>query len=219
MRKQITVMLIMFLMFTILPSNMVHADSTVKDCLESGTDCLEQESISEEEGSLLTDEKAETSSKNTGSIVINLFKIFFALVLVLILIYLLLALIKRKSKISVHSHALENLGGISVGQQKSIQIIRIGDKVYAIGIGNDVTMLDEITDEAVIRQLEENATGDAQPFSIIQNLFMKKATSRKQDEDSAHHSFQSNLEDELQKLKSNREQLIEMHKKDDDIHG
>lgn len=115
---------------------------------------------------------------------------------------------------------MESLGGISVGQQKSIQIIRIGEKVYAVGIGNDVTMLDEITDENVIRQLEESANMEVPALSFMQQLFSNKKQENHDDNKSVtNQQFSSQLDNELDKLKAKREQLIDMNKRDDDNYG
>lgn len=217
MRTKILVMLISsFFIFTLYPMNTTFAEMNVKDCLESDADCLDQGEQNEPEP-FSNEEVAETGDVQSGSIVINILKIIFALALVLILIYLVLTFLKKKNKFQSGNKALEHLGGMSVGSQKSIQIVRIGNKVYAIGIGNDVTMLDEITDREVIRQFEKNASEEIQPFSFIQNMLVKKDKAKSDEKKS--DSFTKTLQDELTKLKSKREQLIEMNKKDDDTHG
>src|SRR5690625_618788 len=219
MRTKILVMLISsFFIFSLYlyPMNTTFAEMNVKDCLESDADCLDQGEQNEPEP-FSNEELAETGNVQSGSIVINILKIIFALALVLILIYLVLTFLKKKNKFQSGNKALEHLDGMSVGSQKSIQIVRIGNKVYAIGIGNDVTMLDEITDREVIRQFKENASEEIQPFSFIQNMLVKKDKAKSDEKKS--DSFTKTLQDELTKLKSKREQLIEMNKKDDDIHG
>src|SRR5699024_4211871 len=106
----------------------------------------------------------ETASSNqTGSLIVNMLKIVFALALVLILIYVLLLFLKKKNKLSSNSQTLETLGGISVGQQKSIQVVRIGNKVYAVGVVNDVTY------KEIIKQFEESKDDEIQAITIIKN--------------------------------------------------
>ena len=221
MCKKLNLMILISLFILVVsPSSVAALETNIKDCLEENDDCLEQLETDQQNIQSNNDGVEDASASNTGSIVINILKIIFALALVLLLIYLLLTFLKRKNNKSVHSSALENLGGLSVGQQKSIQIIRIGEKVYAVGIGNDVNLLDEITDKDVIKQLEEKATTNTEPFSIIQNMLTKKQ--KYQDQQSEKVStipFTDTLETELNKLKKQREQLIEKHKKDDDIHG
>lgn len=220
LRRQLTIVFIVFFMSTIFSPITIFAETNIKDCLENDEDCLELDDNDEDNGSLLLNNENESSSSKTGSVIINILKIIFALALVLVLIYVLLTLLKRKNNLSKHSQALENLGGISVGQQKSIQIIRIGEKVYAVGIGNDVTMLDEITDENVIRQLEESANMEVPALSFMQQLFSNKKQENHDDNKSVtNQQFSSQLDNELDKLKAKREQLIDMNKRDDDNYG
>lgn len=220
LRRQLTIVFIVFFMSTIFSPITIFAETNIKDCLENDEDCLELDDTDEENGSLLLNNENESSSNKTGSVIINILKIIFALALVLVLIYVLLTLLKRKNNLSKHSQALESLGGISVGQQKSIQIIRIGEKVYAVGIGNDVTMLDEITDENVIRQLEESANMEVPALSFMQQLFSNKKQENHDDNKSVtNQQFSSQLDNELDKLKAKREQLIDMNKRDDDNYG
>ncbi|GAK02043.1 flagellar biosynthesis protein FliZ [Geomicrobium sp. JCM 19037] len=52
---------------------------------------------------------------------------------------------------------LQNLGGIQLGQQKSVQVIRVGDRFFIVGVGDSIQLLDEIRDEDEIQQLVEKA--------------------------------------------------------------
>lgn len=218
MWKSLMKVLAVFFLTSILMSHSVYAERNVKDCLEDD-DCIELES-EELDDETVVESDDNISSNQTGSMIINILKIVFALALVLILIYILLLFLKKKNKLSMHNQALETLGGISVGQQKSIQVVRIGEKVYAIGVGNDVTMLDEITDKKMIQQLEESATEEPQAITFIQNWLLKKSKNTKsRNKHEKNHSFSKTLEKELDDLKANREQLMEMNKKDDDING
>ena len=50
---------------------------------------------------------------------------------------------------------MKNMGGISLGQQKSIQLVVIGEAYYLIGVGDDIRLLKEITDTEEINKLVE----------------------------------------------------------------
>ena len=50
---------------------------------------------------------------------------------------------------------MKNMGGISLGQHKSIQLVVIGESYYLIGVGDDIRLLKEITDPAEIDKLIE----------------------------------------------------------------
>lgn len=217
MRVQLLIIWLVFAVFFTFTTDSVQAERNVKDCLETEEDCLELEEMDDEN---LIEQSDKATSNQRGSLIVNILKIVFALALVLILIYVLLLFLKKKNKLSMKNQSLETLGGISVGQQKTIQIVRIGNKVYAVGVGNDVTMLDEITDYEVIEQLEESKEEEPQAITFIQNWLQKRSKKDKaQIHTSQNHSFSKTLEEELEELKTNREQLIKMNKKDDDTNG
>lgn len=218
MRNQLIMISLVFVMLFTFTIPSVQAERNVKDCLETDEDCLERDEERDEDN--LIEQNETTSSNQTGSLVINVLKIVFALALVLILIYVLLLFLKKKNKLSANNQSFETLGGISVGQQKSIQVVRIGNKVYAVGVGNDITMLDEITDQEVIEQLEETKGTEPPAMTFIQNWLQKRFTKEnEQKKSSPNQSFSKTLEEELEELRSNREQLIKMNKKDDDTNG
>src|SRR5699024_3627332 len=169
-------------------------------CLETDEDCLELDEERDEDN--LIEQNETTSSNQTGSLVINVLKIVFALVLVLILIYVLLLFLKKKNKLSANNQSFETLGGISFGQQKSIQVVRIGNKDYAVGVGNDITMLDEITDQDVNEQLKETKYTEPPTMTFIQNWLQKRFTKEKeQKKSSPNQSFSKTLEEELEELR------------------
>lgn len=218
MRNQLIMISLVFVMLFTFTIPSAQAERNVKDCLETDEDCLELDEEQDEDN--LIEQNETTSSNQTGSLVINVLKIVFALALVLILIYVLLLFLKKKNKLSANNQSFETLGGISVGQQKSIQVVRIGNKVYAVGVGNDITMLDEITDQDVIEQLEETKDTEPPAMTFIQNWLQKRFTKEnEQKKSSPNQSFSKTLEEELEELRSNREQLMKMNKKDDDTNG
>lgn len=73
-------------MSTIFSPITIFAETNIKDCLENDEDCLELDDTDEENGSLLLNNENESSSNKTGSVIINILKIIFALALVLVLI-------------------------------------------------------------------------------------------------------------------------------------
>lgn len=75
---------------------------------------------------------------------------------------------------------LQNLGGIQLGQQKSVQVIRVGDRFFIVGVGDSIQLLDEIRDEAEIQQLVEKAgqTHSAPDFMTHAKSFLQKQAKR-----------------------------------------
>ncbi|MBO1003795.1 flagellar biosynthetic protein FliO [Pseudogracilibacillus auburnensis] len=193
-------------------TNISNAEvKNVKDCLEASEDCEElKQPVQGDSNHLVEDEPVPSTS-----IVMNFIKMIFALLLVLALIYFILTFIKKRNRLFSNVHVLENLGGITVGTNKSIQLVRIGAKVYLIGVGDNVEMLQEITDEEIVHTLLEEEEQNAQSSTFI-GAFLEKGSFRS---DEKNKQFTSTLEKELNKIKDKRHRMIHHMKEKDDRHG
>ena len=96
-----------------------------------------------------------TDKADVGSSVGDYIKTLFALVFVLGLLFGLLKFVNRKNKLYDKNRLMKNMGGISLGQHKSIQLVVIGESYYLIGVGDDIRLLKEITDPDEIDKLVE----------------------------------------------------------------
>src|SRR5699024_6679095 len=88
-------------------------------------------------------------------------------------IYTLLWFLKKRRSYE-KAGSLENIGGISVGQQKSVQIIRIGDKMYLLGVGSNVELLKELSEEEsenILQDMNQSSTSPAGYF--VQDILKK----------------------------------------------
>lgn len=190
----------------------VAAEENVKDCLENEEDCLKDlEQPIDEMDADATDIPEESS--HTSSLIFNVIKMIFALFFVLALIYLLLHFLKRRNKLFQIPHILENLGGISVGQNKSIQLVRIGEKIYVVGVGENVEMLQELTDQAIKEELLQKDQQQVKTVPMLQQLFKNHFMGTKENK---KETFSTTLEDELHKIKESRTSIIDKYSEKDE---
>ncbi|HLR41947.1 MAG TPA: flagellar biosynthetic protein FliO, partial [Pseudogracilibacillus sp.] len=189
----------------------VHAEGkNVTDCLE-GENCEELQQSTEIELNNTNDMLVESENKSSSSFFFNFLKMIFALLLVLALIYFILTFMKKRNKLRANSDLLGNLGGISLGTNKSVQLIKVGDKVYLIGVGENVELMKEITDESLIETLLTE-TEDQEPVtSYIQSIFKGKSK-----QTTKTGNFTNTFKQELNKLKKERNNLIDDKKVKDD---
>ncbi len=178
----------------------------VMDCIEAEENCDEEiTNVEPQENKNILSEDS-----NQGSVLFDLIKMFFALILVLALIYIVLKFLNQRNKLTPKGKMLENIGGISLGQSKSIQIIRVGPKVYLIGVGDDINLLEEITDEEMKQELinNMNTSNETMISSLLPSFGSSDAkTNNKND-------FKRLFSNELEKLKQNRNDLIRKQKED-----
>src|SRR5699024_7725281 len=150
----------------------------------------------------------EIEQMETGSVGMNILKMFFALLLVLALIYVVVKLLSNRHKLNNRITSLENLGGISVGNNKSIQIIRVGQSFYLIGVGENIELLKEIVDPDVINiLLSSESTADESVSSLFTSIFHKQKNSKREES----NKFKNQFTKELNKIKHQRQTLINKH--------
>ena len=101
----------------------------IGDCYESPDQCKDTNTSDDDT------ESSESSSVSMGPW--EYIKILLALVFVIgLLLFVLKFLNKRNIKYQQNS-VIKNVGGMSVGPQKSVQLLLIGNKIYVVGVGED----------------------------------------------------------------------------------
>src|SRR5699024_12467079 len=117
----------------------------------------------------------------------------------------------KQHKLVSNVKVLENLGGVSDGQNKSIQIVRIGKRFYAIGVGDKIELIKEITDPDVKTELlrdDEATTGRLWP-SFLQHHASRSGKIEPKS------NFKQLFIQQLVQLKENRTNVIERYGEDD----
>lgn len=190
-----------------MPITVQGQEANVKDCLEGNVDCPEMEdNLVEREN-----ENIEVTNSSSNFPFLNLIKTGFALFIVLAIIYILLKFLSKRSNLFQQVKVLENLGGISVGQNKSIQIVRVGDKLYLVGVGDNVELLEEITDEKLKTEvLSKQLDDDNKSTKYLNNIFGQKKNHQKQ--------FTQYFQNELIKLKESRKKIMDHRTNKEDRH-
>ena len=151
---------------------------------------------------------ADTADSDSASVSVGLgeyIKVLLSLVLVIgILIFVLRFLNKRNQNYQQNS-IVRNLGGHSVGAQKSVQLLHIGNQIYVVGVGDDVQLLQVISDPQEIEQmvaLYNEKYGQTSTTPYVAELFAKFKTKRSfktQSED-----FSNILDKRLSEIKQER---------------
>jgi flagellar protein FliO/FliZ len=94
---------------------------------------------------------------------LNLLKVVFVLAVIVILIVLLIRFLGRRNQTMMSGRSIRTLGAMGLGPNKSIQIIELGGSLYLIGVGENISMMDKITDPAevalIISAFEDQTSG------------------------------------------------------------
>ncbi len=129
-----------------------------------------------------------------------------AMVFVIALLLFLLKYINKKSRTYQSGYVIQNLGGNNLGSNKSIQIVKIGSSVYVVGVGEDVHLLKEITNQEEIEQLLKEHNQSIEQVLAPSDIFSKWIR-KKKDGKEEHFSFSNQFKQQMEEMKLNREQL------------
>lgn len=115
--------------------------------------------IIDEDQVVLSEEQNEASTDDLlpeQSLFSLFFQLFLALAVIIIMIYALIRFIGKRSQ-SYQSHrTLQNIGGVHLGTNRSIQLVRIADRVLVVGVGDSIQLLKEIESEDEVKKILED---------------------------------------------------------------
>jgi flagellar protein FliO/FliZ len=162
---------------------------------------------------------------DTVNVAGSLIWVIVALLIVIGLIVVSIRFLAGRSRIWGANRSLRTLGGVALGQNKSMQVVDIGGRIYVVGVGEDITLLDKIDDpvqvEAVLRMLEQPSEPMWDSSSIGSMLKRMRGARQARQSDPAEWdsaSFQSVLQRNLNRQAESKQKvesiLQESHHKD-----
>lgn len=168
-----------------------------------------------------TSPAAETEKNGSAAVGLSIWdyvKTLFALVFVVGLLYALLKFMNKRNLKYQQNQIVQNLGGLSLGAQKSVQLLQVGDALFLVGVGEDIQLLKEITDREQIEKLMA-VYNDRQEFAAaspyIAELLGKlknKSTSLKDKSTTEETVFSEVLGKKLSDMKEQRSKELEKWK-------
>jgi flagellar protein FliO/FliZ len=194
-----------FILFSVHPlaaDAAASEDSTVNEWFQKKDEKTADKSEQKKEKTTQTADETEGAAAPSVS-AFDFVKMIFALLFVIALIYGLVKLMNKRNRLLKPFQYVENIGGTSVGQNRSIQLIKVGNSVLVVGVGETIQLLKEIEDEKeiedILSQHEEAMSSKiewqklAKPLKGSENQPQQKLT-----------SFSKALKEQLEELKQNR---------------
>ena len=179
-QKVFLIVLFLTLLGSQLPLMSVHAED---ESDKSVADFLDEDKVGDvEKKEIELDKEPSAADRETDGAAVgpsagDYIRVVIAFVFVIGLLFGLLKFINRKNKLYDKTRLMKNMGGISLGQHKSIQLVVIGETYYIIGVGDDIRLLKEITDPEEIKTLVEfyegESTETATATGMLNRLLLK----------------------------------------------
>lgn len=132
-------------------------------------------------------------------------KMILALAFVIALIYILLRFVNSKTKAAGDGRAVQNIGGVGVASNRSVQLVKVGDRILVVGVGDTVTLLKEIDEPKAVEQLaeESNIAPMDGTFKKLKDFIKNNGKKGKQP------PFAKILENRLKTIREERKQAYE----------
>ncbi|RFU68870.1 flagellar biosynthetic protein FliO [Bacillus sp. V59.32b] len=173
-------------------------DGSVKDSFEQPDKPADKESESEKEAA---------SSGSTELSFWDFARMIFATIFVVALLYIALRFINKKSRSYQKANFIENIGGTSLGSNRSVQLIKVGNSILVVGVGETIQLLKEIDNEEEYGELLQNYNVKMeqmiQPGDFITKLKQKFIVS-----DSNSTGFASQFKKQLEELSKDRKKVV-----------
>ncbi|PID00172.1 MULTISPECIES: flagellar biosynthetic protein FliO [unclassified Sporosarcina] len=218
--KQVTQYLLLFVLcFTITP--FAHAetdpDVSVSDCIGRDKDCEEKAPVAENDNKLVTNNELDEPKGLTAK---DYIRTLFAFAFVIGLLVWLLRFMNKRNRNFDSNRLMTNMGGVPLGQNKSIQLVKMGNHYFVVGVGENVQLLREIEDpDEIAELLARYDQGNEVQKGILSQLYTR-FFSKAEHSPSEEATFSQLFSTKMDEIKTERkEQLKRLNRKESDRDG
>lgn len=144
-------------------------------------------------------------------------KMVLALIFVVVLFYGLMKFLNKRNLNFQRNQLVQNLGGLSLGAQKSVQLLQVGKTLYLVGVGEDVQLLREITDPDEVATLlalynERQELAATSPYIAEVLSKFKRKNNESSSVQQKQTSFGELFEKKISEIKQERNEELEKWK-------
>lgn len=147
----------------------------------------------------------------------SLIWVIISLAIVIVLIIFVIKWLSQRNRTWGTNRSLRSLGGVALGQNNSLQVVEIAGRIYIVGVGEDITLIDKLDDpeqaKSVIAALERQPE-PGWPQNVLSQL-LNKIRNRNEDTGpdpsneqwNSGSSFQHLLQNKLDQQADRKQQL------------
>lgn len=161
------------------------------------------------------DENLGTTNNNIGSIgstVKMVGYVIFCLILIICLFFIIIKVISQKNRLMMSGRSVKLIGGVSIGQNKSIQVVEVGHTLFILGVGDNIQLISKIEDAEEIEYIVENmhfrGNKNFPTFQSLGRWFKGLRGQPPREEEDLSTSFQQIFHEKMERI-SNRKQRVD----------
>lgn len=160
---------------------------------------------------------------NSGAVFVAMVKVIFFLILIIGIFFLIMkVLAKKKWSWNPGRAVFKTLGGLPLGQNKSVQIVEIGRSIYVLGVGDGVNLIQKIDDPEEIAYitafLAPESASVGQGWQSIREWLggmKKRGQEPSEDDDQVTASFQDVFQSKMKHMTGRKQMIEDMLRSDD----
>ncbi|MFD2670091.1 flagellar biosynthetic protein FliO [Marinicrinis sediminis] len=149
--------------------------------------------------------------------------VMVVLMVIIGLIIVLLRFIAQKNKTWFSQSGIRSISALTIAQNRSVHVVQIGPKIYVLGVGEDITVVDRIEGEEQVTELLNALDHQEQNQSLRGKLkldrlwskFPKKQSDKGLDHEVEPVSFQKVMLDRLHEMSNQKNHLHDPYEDDE----
>jgi flagellar protein FliO/FliZ len=136
--------------------------------------------------------------------------VIFCLILIIALFFVIIKVISQKNKLMMSGRSVKLIGGVSIGQNKTIQVVEVGHTLYIVGVGENVQLISKVDDAEEIEFIVDNMQiRRNMEFPSLGKWFKGlKGEKQIEEEEDLSTSFQQVFHEKMERI-SNRKQRVD----------
>ena len=180
------------------PSGAQAADPKVIDSYNNDQPAVEQQ-----------EQPVEAAAPEEKSFIVVIGQLIFYTLLIVFMIYGLIKFLSMKQKNLQPNQAVKLMGGTALGNNKSLQLVKVGGQIYLIGVGDQVTLIKEFTEDDEIHGIEKDVETKASPLlpKTVTSFIKEKVGGHLEKNPSHAKGFEQLFKQSLDKQRNKQEQL------------
>jgi len=203
--KKLLFLTLLSMIMVIAPFKQINSLAAQSDL--SFQECLDKPKLCDDNTKKQSQQEI-TALKSSKLTFLDYVKMIFSFGIVIGLLYLVLYWIKRNGNSFNKNSLITSLGGTSVGSNKSVQIIKIGNSLYVVGVGENITLLKEIQDSDEIQVIEQKSEQRYQAEIKVSKWFQHVMNNENKNLNTTKDSFKNLFNQQVQSIKGKKNSLL-----------
>jgi flagellar protein FliO/FliZ len=116
--------------------------------------------------------------------------------------------------------SVKSIGGVSLGQNKSIQVVEVGHTLFIVGVGENVQLISKIEDaeeiEFIIDHMHNRGNKDFVTFQSLGKWFKGLRGEKQVVEEDLSTSFQQVFHEKMERISNRKQRVDELFHNDND---